>query len=492
MVDSISSIYSSDYNYSTTAVGGGSSTTSSGITGTDYARATGSNGDNFTRSSSATSAEVQRIERELEEKKQKKADNEAEIEKLTQEIEKLKQDAQAKRDEAKRKEDEYNSQVESTQLSNTKLATIKDQLMDKYLGQGLSADEVQEKVNADIDRIQSSRASRVDSSLLDEADSLRSAASDLESQIPDKQDRISVLENENITLTDEIAQLEKDLEAAKQAAAQQQQSGSNGSGGSNSAGASDPIGFEFDGETYDFIKVDEDGMFNSSNDFLGADNQWAAMEELDADGNGQVSADEMKKAGVQLVKHNKDGSNEIVEVDDKRFGSGMSIDLSTYNEGSKGADSSLLNKIDTGDHDGDGTSNQSLLGNFKININGQEKSGYNTLDDNDFLDNKFFNSNPFGSNSSVTSGAKFNKATNPFDRTSNASSNSDLRAKGESVEAQFELLRQQILDEARDKAEEENDENNNTKNDGTTQNTISNKNFLSRMKDLFFNMRFST
>ena len=147
----------------------------------------------------------------------------------------------------------------------------------------------------------------------------------------------------------------------------------------------DPIGFTVgEGENqvrYDFIV--DDGSFDTTSDFLGADNQWAEMEALDLDQNGTVTAQELSKGKIKAVKTTPDGKQEVVDIA-KEFGDDFTIDLSSYQQG--GSHSS----IDTeADFDNDGVIDQKLLGTFDVNVGGQSIKGYNTLDDVDYLNKQY-------------------------------------------------------------------------------------------------------
>lgn len=148
----------------------------------------------------------------------------------------------------------------------------------------------------------------------------------------------------------------------------------------------DPIGFQATDKNgnqaqYDFIK--DDGSFDSANDFLGSQNQWAEMQALDTDGDQIVTAQELQQGNIKAVKTNADGSQEIVDMA-QEFGDDFSIDLKSYQQG--GSHSAIDSTIDS---DGDGTVDQELLGTFNVNANGQSIQGYNTLDDVDFLNENY-------------------------------------------------------------------------------------------------------
>lgn len=147
----------------------------------------------------------------------------------------------------------------------------------------------------------------------------------------------------------------------------------------------DPIGFTIgEGENkaqYDFIV--DDGAFDTTSDFLGAENQWADMEALDADGDGIVNAQELKAGNIKAVKTDAAGNQSIVDLAEE-FGEDFSIDLNSYKEG--GSHSAIDT---TADADGNGLVDQELLGTFNVNVGGESISGYNTLDDVNFLESNY-------------------------------------------------------------------------------------------------------
>ena len=146
----------------------------------------------------------------------------------------------------------------------------------------------------------------------------------------------------------------------------------------------DPIGFVSNNVEYNFFTdKDGDGKLSQTNEFLGADNQWAEMQAADADGNGTVTAEELETAGIQLA--GTDGS--IIsgaEAFTEAFGENFSIDLNSYAEG--GSHSAVDT---TADFDADGVMDQQLLGTFNVNVNGSDVQGYNTLDDVDWLSSNY-------------------------------------------------------------------------------------------------------
>jgi len=158
----------------------------------------------------------------------------------------------------------------------------------------------------------------------------------------------------------------------------------------NRGGCCDPIGFVVENEDgqqiqYDFVvDKDNDNKLNNTNEFLGAQNQWAEMEAIDGingtQKDGIITADELEAAGVSVVANKSNDLNDISDT----LGEDFSIDLNSYQQGG------THSAIDTiSDSDNDGVANQSLLGVFNVNIDGKTVQGYNTLDDVDYLNQEY-------------------------------------------------------------------------------------------------------
>ena len=103
------------------------------------------------------------------------------------------------------------------------------------------------------------------------------------------------------------------------------------------------------------------------------------MQALDTNGDGKVDTDELDAGKIKVVSGNNKGSSAR-----DLFGDNFFVDLKSYDKNGQyaGLETNL-------DDDGDGIANQQLLGTFNVNINGQDIKGYNTLDDTDWLSNKF-------------------------------------------------------------------------------------------------------
>lgn len=357
------------------------------LEGIDLSALTPLNEDTFEKSSSSinmsdkSADELKAIKADLEAKRSENYDEmddiQSKVENLVKKAEELIDQATAKvegdvEEKKQQAKDAVNQQVQAYIEANKN-------------GEGMSQDDLRSNINGALDAIGLPQIAPLfnalakASGILDEVDSL---LGDLRTLI----DETNSIELELSTLDNGI-KLAEAVEAEKTAA-------------NNSC---DPIGFEFDGANYDFIVGDEDG-FNSTSDFLGADDQWAAMQALDTNNDGIVDMDEFNAANIKLVKTEGD-SQSVVDIADV-FGDDFSVDLNSYNSAFADENPASYAGISTGDHDGDGIADQTLLGTFNLNINGESVQGYNTLDDTEWLIQKYGISSPFST---------FNPETNEFE-----------------------------------------------------------------------------
>ena len=310
-----------------------------------------------------SSEELEDMKAELEDKK---AENYDKMGKIEDKIEELIDEATEKVEEA-----EENYETAQEQYQEDAKAVLKDQMKayvaaNKEDGEGMTREQLQQNIaNALPNAPQVAEvfnAYAEATGLLDEVDSL---VFDLRGII-----------EETKTIEDQISSLDNSIEMAKAAEA----------AATEASSCCDPIGFEKeDGTKYDFIV--DDGAFDSTSDFLGAEDQWAEMEALDTDGDGIVNNEELKAGNIKMVKTEADGTQSIVDVAEE-FGEDFSIDLNSYKSAEDGAQYA---GIDTGDHDGDGAANQELLGTFSVNLGDGEEAitGYNTLDDTEWLADEY-------------------------------------------------------------------------------------------------------
>lgn len=317
--------------------------------------------------SGSTSEELEAMKADLEAERQENLDKmseiEAQIEELIQQAEKLTEEALAKQE------------ADTEEYQEEAKAVVKEQMQayvaaNKEGGEGMSREDLQSNItNAlpncpNMAEIFNSFAEA--NGILDEVDSY---VGDLRGLI----DEVKSIDTQ-ITALDNSIETAKAAEEAAAAASR----------------CCDPIGFETeDGSRYDFIV--DDGEFDSTSDFLGAENQWAEMAALDSEenggnGDGIVDANELKAANIKLVKTDANGKQSTVDIADE-FGEDFSIDLSSYKNASQAAYTN--GTIDTADDDGDGAANQTLLGTFTVNTGDKEIQGYNTFDDVDWLSENY-------------------------------------------------------------------------------------------------------
>ena len=174
------------------------------------------------------------------------------------------------------------------------------------------------------------------------------------------------LNQDNIQLTSDAEVAKEDLDTLLQEAAE--------SGSSDpDAECTDPIGFYSNETRYDFF-VDRDKNEDISNEkeFLGAQSGFEEVQKLDSDGNNIVTASELEKANIKIVKTNIDGSQEIVDVDEIFTNPNDGINLASYKQANE----------DLGE-------GNKLIGTFNASINGKTLEGYQTLDTNEWLDENY-------------------------------------------------------------------------------------------------------
>ena len=309
--------------------------------------------------------EATKIKEEIDALEEEKDANYAEMEKIEAAIEALTKKAEenimkaAKVQEQKVQEHEEETQAAVQENINAYVQANKEG------GEGMTRNDLQNNIKSSL------------SSIPEVGDAI-SAAIEANAQITEIDSKLGEL-NSLIADTQEIeSKIEaktQQYDACKEAEKAQEEAKK----------ACDPIGFTMgEGEEqvqYDFIV--DDGNFDSTSDFLGAENQWAEMAALDTDGDQIVSASELKDGNIKMVKTDAEGNQSVVSIAEE-FGEEFSINLASYQEGGS---HSAINS--TTDADNDGTVDQELLGTFSMNINGQDIQGYNTLDDTDWLEQNY-------------------------------------------------------------------------------------------------------
>ncbi len=411
--------------------------------------------DELTKQKEANTTKINNLKSEIETLKSELEANKAEIQRKEQEAAQKRQQAAQKQQEAQQQQEnaKNNFQQQSEQIAQAEIQKYNEANQN---GQGMTKEELSANIAkalpqvAGLDNAQSAAQAATD--LDSEADSLdieisnlKTRNSDLSGQINVKELEVKDLEEENEAIDARLGELQEELANA------QTQSSGNGQGGSNSAGTGDPIGFEVDGEMYEFIV--DDGAFDETSDFLGYEDQWAAMEKLDADSNGTVDIKELQAGNIKLVNT----KGEVADIE-KLFGSEFSVDLNSYDKNGQ-------YDIDSGDHDGDGIANQQLLGTFNVNLgNNKTVTGRNTLDDTKWLSEQFGIKN---SSSSVSSPfGKVSSTNNAVDNSNTSNSNNifsqtkQQSVKGEDAsvartEAEIEEIKNETITNAVNSVEED-------------------------------------
>ena len=261
--------------------------------------------------------------------------------------------------------------------------------IEKYKnGEYKTKDELYAAINAGVENIMSSSAI---SNLMTE---LENVLSQKEAEAEPIISQINTLTSENQKLTNEVDTLQQKenalvKELATVAAKEEEE---------KKAKSCDPIGFAVQGEDgsttqFDFyIDRDNNGELTDASEFLGAQGYaqggqeagWSEMASLDTDGDGFVSAQEMKDGNVQVVKTTVDKNGNKVQQSvsiDEAFGADSDIKVNTQQDAAKSNGSAPLNFNSDAEN--------VLLGNFSVTMDGQEFTGYQTADTLDYLNNNY-------------------------------------------------------------------------------------------------------
>ena len=313
---------------------------------------------NSTTSSNLSSEQIQdqieTAEKNLENIKKEKEETDEKIAQLQQQATELKEEIDNAIEEAIESANKY------TEEQQEKIKNTVDSVMEEYLSGAITKEEMKAKLGTLLGEIDPELPAEI-TSVLDSIDSKINELQNITSTIAQLQTISECfgkqIENANQRLENLCAQKE---EAEKR---------------EEEAKKCDPIGFVADGKICDFI-IDRngDGKFNNETEFLGAENNWNEMINLDKLGNndGVVSAEEMQNAGVKVLVTDVDGTQSIVDVADLGV---EEIDLSTYQ--------SVNQQIGSGNE---------VLGVFGMTINGKQTNDtYNTLDSIDWLDKHYSN-----------------------------------------------------------------------------------------------------
>ena len=242
-----------------------------------------------------------------------------------------------------------------TDQQKTNVDNAVTQTVAKYLRGEITKAQLMETLKTTLAGSESELAGKL-GELMDNSDSMVSEIEGMISQICDLASQNEELKQKILDADKAIASCQSQIaaEAAKE------------------SGCCDPIGFEKDNVTYDFIvDRDGDGEFDGPNEFMGAENGFEEVKAMDKDGNGIVEGEELN--GAKMIKTDKKtGEQSFVTAQEAGV---TSIDLSTYQK--------------TGYKMANGNEH---LGNFDINAQGETIKGYQTLDKVDWLKANYGNS----------------------------------------------------------------------------------------------------
>lgn len=321
-----------------------------GTTGSSTTNTTNSN-----LSSEQIQNQIDTAEKNLANIQKEKEETDEKIAQLQQQATELKEEIDTAIEEAIKSANKY------TEEQQERIKNTVDSVMEEYLSGAISKEEMKAKLGTLLGEIDPELPSEI-TSVLDSIDSKINELQQITSTIAELQTISECfgkqIENANQRLENLCAQKEEAEKREEEAA------------------KCDPIGFVTDdGKICDFI-IDRngDGKFNNETEFLGAENNWNEMINLDKLGNndGVVSADEMQNAGVKVLVTDADGKQSIVDVADLGV---EEVDLSTYQ--------SVNQQIGNGNE---------VLGVFGMTINGKQTNDtYNTLDSIDWLDKHYSN-----------------------------------------------------------------------------------------------------
>lgn len=241
-----------------------------------------------------------------------------------------------------------------TDQQKTNVDNAVTQTVAKYLRGEITKDQLMETLKTTLAGSEADLAGKL-GELMDNSDSMVTEIEGMISQICD-------LASQNEQLKEKILNCDKQIaECQSQIAAEQAENSK-----------CDPIGFEKDDVTYDFIvDRDGDGEFDGPNEFMGAEDGFKEVEAMDKDGNGIVEGEELN--GAKMIKTDKKtGEQSFVTAQEAGV---TSIDLSSYKE--------------TGYKMANGNEH---LGSFNINAQGETIEGYQTLDNVNWLKANYGNS----------------------------------------------------------------------------------------------------
>ncbi len=322
---------------------------------------------NSTNKDNRSAAEIQQ---DIDDKKQQKAETLEMMGAIEKQVEKLAKDVEEKITEAAKAQEakvtEYEEQVKTAIADNVAAYVAAN----KTGGKGMTQEQLQQNVASSVGKFAPNLSDVVASMFV--ANTEMKLIDNHLAKLNNMADIVKGFDREIATANEQLVEA-KAAEAAK---------------------CCDPIGFsDANGNKFDFVVMD--GAFDTTSDFLGADNQWASMQALDTSGDGKVDLTELKSANIGLSMN---GSKDLMNADKigEMFGSDFTIDLGSYDK------NGTHDLISGADSDRNGVTDQNLLGTFTVNAGGKALNGYNTLDDQEWLSKTYGLQANVGANGTVT------------------------------------------------------------------------------------------
>ena len=298
-----------------------------------------------------TSPEMQALQTEIAALNLQITSNNTQISSLKASIEKLQTEVEQAIEEA------INESEEIAEEQKAEAARIVNEQLNAYTSANgeMTYDEFEANVTSKLDALSSDGNSKM-SQVIRNIMNAESKMGTLKNYVT----QMGTLIQENNTLTDQVKTKTADMSKLKEELANTEDPDCN---------RCDPIGFTHGNARYDFfVDKDGDGQLSNEKEFLGAENGWAEMAQLDKDGDGRITGDEM--AGLKMVVTNTDGTQVVKDASELFNDDTDSINLGSYN--------TLNQELSNGN---------ALLGTFDFAIDGQvSNKGYNTLDKIDWLD----------------------------------------------------------------------------------------------------------
>ena len=298
-----------------------------------------------------TTPEMQALQTEIAALNLQITSNNTQIQTLKASIEKLQTEVEKAIEEAIKESEEIAEEQKAD------AARIVNEQLNAYTSANgeMTYDEFERNVTSKLDALSSDGNSKM-SQVVRNIMNAESKMSTLKNYVT----QMGSLIQENNTLSDQVKTKTADMAKLKEEMVQ---------GEDPDCQRCDPIGFTHGNARYDFfVDKDGDGKLSNEKEFLGAENGWAEMAQLDKDGDGRITGDEM--AGLKMVVTNADGSQVVKDASELFNDDTDSINLGSYKE--------LNHELSNGN---------ALLGTFDFAIDGEvSNKGYNTLDKIDWLD----------------------------------------------------------------------------------------------------------